>query len=113
MLRPARLLPLAGFMFASCASVPVPATRSPENPAHPEAMEAVTPPAHPGLMGDTEAREAVPPAAQPAAHEGHAGTGGTFHLERTSGQQQQTAINNAAGVAHLHRQAQQTCELYR
>lgn len=75
MLRPPRLVPLAGILLASCAGVPVPATRSPENPAHPAAPEAVTPPASPGLMGDTEAQEAVPQASQPSANEGHAGHG--------------------------------------
>ncbi len=72
MLRAPRLVPLAGILLASCASLPVPATRSPENPAHPAALEAVTPPATPGLMGDTQAREAVPEAPQPSSHEGHA-----------------------------------------
>jgi len=52
---------LAGLLLAACASVPAPATRSPQNPAHPGAPEAVTPPADPVLMtGDDAAPQPVP-----------------------------------------------------
>ena len=65
---------LAGLLLAACASVPAPATRSPQNPAHPGAPEAVTPPADPVLMtGDDAAPQPVPapPKIEMDMHEGH------------------------------------------
>ncbi len=70
--RPPVFLPLAAVLLASCASVPVPATRSTESPAHPAAPEAETPPAVPGLSG--EARDGATPAAAGQAN-GHAAHG--------------------------------------
>ncbi len=61
---------VASLGLAACASVPPPATRSPGNPAHPEAPEAATPPLSPMLM--TEAEPAyVSPTAGPDPHAGH------------------------------------------
>lgn len=40
---------LIGLLLVGCATVPTPATQSPDNPAHPAAPEAVTPPASPEL----------------------------------------------------------------
>jgi len=63
-------------LAVACASVPPPATRSPQNPAHPEAAEAATPPLSPVLMRETEPEVKVPsPPASPdpqAMHQGHA-----------------------------------------
>ncbi len=67
--RPSALLPLAALLLASCASVPVPATRSPESPAHPAAPEAATPPAVPGLSRGAQERAA--PTTEAHGHEGH------------------------------------------
>lgn len=68
--------PLAVTLLAvvgvACATVPPPATRSPENPAHPEAPEAATPPASPMLMSEPET---VPPAPAAGPHSGHEGHG--------------------------------------
>jgi len=63
-------------LLAGCASVPVPATRSPQNPAHPAAPEAVTPPAAPLLMNEAEGAPVLPseptaPAPMMQMHEGH------------------------------------------
>jgi hypothetical protein len=61
-------------LASACASVPPPVTRSPHNPAHPEAAEASTPPLSPTLMKEAEPGIAAP-AASPdphAMHQGHA-----------------------------------------
>lgn len=60
------VLPM-GLLFAACASVPAPATRSPQNQAHPSAPEAATPPASPLLMlaGHGE----IPAPKEPAPHD--------------------------------------------
>jgi hypothetical protein len=70
--RPPVLLPFATILLASCASIPVPATRSPESPAHPAAPEAATPAATPVLRGEVRdpAAEPVTPA-EGQGHEGH------------------------------------------
>lgn len=67
--RPSAFLPFAAVLLASCASVPVPATRSTESPAHPAAAEAATPPAVPGLSGET--RDPAPAPGQPSGHDAH------------------------------------------
>jgi hypothetical protein len=64
-------VPLLALVAMACASVPPPATRSPGNPAHPEAPEAATPPLTPMLMSEREAA-ASPAAAGPEPHAGHA-----------------------------------------
>lgn len=70
MLKHAIRVPLVALVAAACASVPVPATRSPQSPAHPEALEAVTPPLSATLM--TEAEPAfVPGTGAPDPHAGH------------------------------------------
>lgn len=73
------LLPaLIGTVLVGCASVPAPATRSPQNPAHPAAPEAATPPATPVLTGAAEEEPVAQPGSRPAPememHKGH-GTG--------------------------------------
>lgn len=64
------VVPLLAVMGVACASVPAPATRSPESPAHPEAPEAATPPLSPMLMLQPEPA-APPPVASPGPHTGH------------------------------------------
>lgn len=68
-------LPMAGLLLGACASVPTPVTRSPKSPAHPEAPEAVTPPADAVLMAvdDDAAPPPVPapPKMEMDMHEGH------------------------------------------
>ncbi len=64
-------LPLAAVLLASCASVPVPATRSTESPAHPGAPEAATPPAVPGLSGGTRDLAPSPVPGQANGHGAH------------------------------------------
>lgn len=75
MSRRAFFVPLTGVLFVACASVPVPATRSPENPAHPAAPEAVTPAASPSLVGEAQDPESPALAPQPLSHEGHSTDG--------------------------------------
>lgn len=63
-------------LLAGCASVPAPATRSPQNPAHPAAPEGVTPPAAPLLRSEAEGAPVPPseptaPAPAMQKHEGH------------------------------------------
>jgi hypothetical protein len=72
---PRPLIVLASPLLAvACASVPPPATRSPQNPAHPEAAEAASPPLSPALMREPEPQVPLA-AASPdphAMHQGHA-----------------------------------------
>ncbi len=68
-------LPMAALLLGACASVPTPATRSPKSPAHPEAPEAVTPPAAPVLLGgddDSAPPLSTAPEAEMPMHRGHA-----------------------------------------
>ena len=70
MLKHVFAVPLLVLLASACASVPAPATRSPQSPAHPEAPEAATPPLSPTLM--TEAQPApIPPTGGPDPHAGH------------------------------------------
>ncbi len=69
--RPPVFLPLAAVLLASCASVPVPATRSTESPAHAAAPEAATPPAVPGLSGETRDLARPPVPGQVKGHAAH------------------------------------------
>lgn len=63
------VVPGLALALSACASVPAPLTRSPLNPAHPEAPEAVTAPLAPGLMPSVEP---VPSPSPPASgHSGH------------------------------------------
>lgn len=59
MLKQVFAVPFLVLLASACASVPAPATRSPQSPAHPEAPEAATPPLSPTLM--TEAQPAFVP----------------------------------------------------
>jgi hypothetical protein len=71
MLKRTLAAPLLALVATACASVPAPATRSPQSPAHPEAAEAATPPLSPTLT--TEAQPAfIPPTDGPDPHAGHA-----------------------------------------
>lgn len=64
---------LIGSLLVACASAPVPVTRSPQNPAHPAAREAVMPPAEPSLMSEAEPAAAQQsPESQGGMHQGHA-----------------------------------------
>lgn len=74
MLKRTLAFPLLAVWGVACASVPPPATRSPQSPAHPEALEAATPPLAPMLMGQPELA-APSPAAGPGPHAGHEGHG--------------------------------------
>ena len=64
-------VPLLVLVASACASVPAPATRSPQSPAHPDASEAATPPLRPGLMAEA-ASAFLPAAAGAEPHAGHA-----------------------------------------
>ena len=66
------VIPLLAVMAVACASVPPPATRSPDSPAHPEASEAATPPLSPLLMSQPELA-APSPAAGASPLAGHVG----------------------------------------
>lgn len=74
MTREALAVAFVALFLGACASVPAPATRSPQSPAHPSAPEAVTPAAEPVLtQGDAEASAApTPPGPRTETHEGHA-----------------------------------------
>ena len=71
--RRAIVFPFLAALAVACASVPPPATRSPQNPAHPDAPEAATPPLSPTLMTEPEPGLALPEATAGAhaTHEGH------------------------------------------
>lgn len=73
MLERMHVIPLLAVMAVACASVPPPATRSPDSPAHPEASEAATPPLSPLLMSQPEPAAPSPAAgaSPPAGHVGH------------------------------------------
>lgn len=61
------LLTLASITLScACATVPVPLTRFPSSPAHPEALEAVSPPLEP-LLGTPTEDAPAPSASEPGA----------------------------------------------
>lgn len=71
--RRAIVVPFLAALAVACASVPPPATRSPQNPAHPDAPESATPPLSPTLMTEPEPGLASPEAiaGAHAMHQGH------------------------------------------
>ncbi len=77
------VVPGLALALSACASVPAPVTRSPLNPAHPEAPEAVTAPLAPGLMPSVEPVPSPSPLA--SGHSGHS----VPAAERGGGHEQQ------------------------
>jgi len=87
MLKRAIAVPFLALVAVACASVPPPATRSAQNPAHPEASEAATPPLSPTLMSEPEPA-APSQAASPDPHPGHEGHSQAEHATESAGSAQ-------------------------
>src|SRR5574341_60437 len=83
MLKRTLAFPLLAVVGVACASVPSPATRSPQSPAHPEAPEAATPPLAPMLMSQPEPA-APSPVAGPGRDVGHEGHGEAKPIEENA-----------------------------